>query len=184
MTRILGLSGSLRAGSYNRQLLEIAADRAPEGVQVDVHPLGEVPLFDEDLDGADVPAAAAALRDAVAAADAVLIATPENNRSLPAVLKNAIDWLSRPWQANALIDKPVAVIGTSLGPEGGARTHDLVRELAGAIGGAVVEQARLSVPRSLSRFADVDPRDDVEVADQVAQAVATLAAAVPVPERA
>src|ERR1700741_2601202 len=120
-TRILALVGSLRADSYNRQLAEAAAKHAPDGTDVDIFDgLGEVPFYDEDLDrpGA-VPGPVMALRDPGGRADALLMITPEYNGSLTAVLKNAIDWASRPHLSGALIDKPVAAEGTSSGRYGG-----------------------------------------------------------------
>lgn len=175
MTRIIGLSGSLRAGSHNKQLLETAARNAPDGVEIEVFDgLADLPLYNEDLDGESVPAAAAALREAVAGADAVLIATPEYNGSTPGGLKNAIDWLSRPFGAGAIKEKPVAVIGTAFGQYGGVWAHDETRKALGIAGGAVVEEAKVSVPNSLGRFAELHPADDAEVAAQVAQVVRQL----------
>ncbi|WP_320668819.1 NADPH-dependent FMN reductase [Patulibacter defluvii] len=175
MTRIIGISGSLRAGSHNTQLLETAARNAPEGVEIELYTgLADLPLYSEDVDGEGVPAAAAALRELVAGADAVLIATPEYNGSTPGGLKNAIDWLSRPYAAGAIQDKPVAVVGTALGQYGGVWAHDETRKALGIAGGAVIEDAKVSVPNSLGRFAELHPADDAEVVDQVAQVVRQL----------
>jgi NAD(P)H-dependent FMN reductase len=118
--KILALVGSLRAASVNRQIAELAAEFAPAGVVVTVFDgLGELPFYNEDLDCADdpfdVPAPVAALRHAAVDADATLVVTPEYNGSIPGVLKNAIDWLSRPFGNGALKDKPLAVIGGSQG---------------------------------------------------------------------
>lgn len=96
-TKVLVLLGSLRAGSLNRQLAEVAVENPPSGVEVSLYEgLGDVPLYNEDIDTADAPAAAVALRTAGGNADAVLVVTPEHNGTIPAALKNAIDWLSRP----------------------------------------------------------------------------------------
>lgn len=120
--RILALVGSLRAESVNRQIADLAAELAPEGVTVAVFEgLGEVPFYNEDIDDAmnlgldQAPAQVVALRAAAAEADAALVITPEYNGSIPAVVKNAIDWLSRPFGNGALKDKPLAVIGGSMG---------------------------------------------------------------------
>jgi NAD(P)H-dependent FMN reductase len=119
-TLILALVGSLRASSYNRRLAQAAAKYAPEGIDVEIFEgLGEVPFYNEDLDRpGEVPDPAQALRDAVQRADALLLVTPEYNGSPPAVLKNAIDWTSRPDHAGAITGKPVAVAGTSNGRYG------------------------------------------------------------------
>ncbi|HNA50020.1 MAG TPA: NADPH-dependent FMN reductase, partial [Mycobacterium sp.] len=101
--KVLVLLGSLRAASINRQLAELAAESAPDGVAVTIYEgLGELPFYNEDLDTDAAPAAVAALRAAATAADAALVVTPEYNGSIPGVLKNAIDWLSRPFGNGAL----------------------------------------------------------------------------------
>lgn len=110
---ILGIAGSLRHGSFNQRLIDAAAALAPADVRIARYDaLGAVPMFDEDLEAAGEPFAVRALRDAVGAADGLLIATPEYNQSFPALLKNAIDWLSR---SDALAGKPVALVGATAG---------------------------------------------------------------------
>lgn len=158
-TRVAVLVGSLRADSLNRKVAELLRDRAPEGVELHlVEQLAEVPFYEEDLDAKATPAAAVALREQVASADAVLVVTPEYNGTMPAVLNNAIDWLSRPYGAGALVGKPVGVIGTTPTPYGGKWAHeDAVRStgIAGAVAidGGVVSQSAL----------DVDPLTDPDV---------------------
>ena len=177
--RIVALVGSLRAGSHNRQLAEAAVKLAPEGAEVAIlEGLAEIPFYNEDIDveGA-VPAAAAALREAVAAADAVLLFSPEYNGTIPAVLKNAIDWLSRPYGAGALSAKPVAVVGTAYGQYGGVWAQDEARKAAGVAGAKVLEDVKLSVPGSVVRFAETHPVDDQEVADQLVAVLGQLAVA-------
>src|SRR5690242_7838255 len=111
-TRVLVLVGSLRADSLNRRIAELLRDQAPAGVTLEiVDGLAELPFYNEDLDGENIPAAAAALRDKVTAADRVLAVTPEYNGTMPAVLNNAIDWLSRPFGAGAIKGKPFGEIG-------------------------------------------------------------------------
>jgi NAD(P)H-dependent FMN reductase len=162
---VLALVGSLRAASTNRKLAETAAQVAPEGVTVTIYEgLAQIPFYNEDLDVADdVPGAAARLREAAGKADAVLLVTPEYNGTLPAVLKNGIDWLSRPFGAGALTGKPVAVVGTSFGQYGGVWAHDDARKSAGIAGANVLAEAKLSVPESLTRFAESHPSEDDEV---------------------
>lgn len=144
-TRVLVLVGSLRADSLNRRIAESLRDLAPAGVTVEIaEGLGQVPFYNEDLDGEQVPAAAAALRDRVAAADRVLAVTPEYNGTMPAVLNNAIDWVSRPFGRGALKGKPFAVIGATPTPYGGKWAHEDTRRSAGIAGADVVEDVVLS----------------------------------------
>ncbi|AVV44052.1 NAD(P)H-dependent oxidoreductase [Streptomyces sp. ID05-04B] len=174
--RILALVGSLRAGSTNRQLAEAAVKVAPEGAEVDLFEgLAEIPFYNEDLDvEGSVPAAAARLREAALAADAFLLFSPEYNGTIPAVLKNAIDWLSRPYGAGAFGGKPAAVVGTAFGQFGGVWAQDEARKAVGIAGGKVIEDLKLSIPGSLTRFAETHPVDDAEVAAQLTEVVARL----------
>lgn len=128
--KILALVGSLRAASFNRQIAELAAKVAPDGVTVTMFEgLGDLPFYNEDIDTAtEVPAPVSALREAASDAHAALVVTPEYNGSIPAVIKNAIDWLSRPFGDGALKDKPLAVIGGSMGRYGGVWAHDETRK--------------------------------------------------------
>jgi NAD(P)H-dependent FMN reductase len=145
-TSIAVLVGSLRTDSVNRRLAELLAQRAPEGVTVDiVDGLGQVPFYNEDLDNpTDAPATAVALRERVAAADRVLAVTPEYNGTMPAVLNNAIDWLSRPYGAGALTRKPFAVVGATPTPYGGKWSHDDTRRSATIAGADVIPDLVLS----------------------------------------
>jgi NAD(P)H-dependent FMN reductase len=145
-TRVAVLVGSLRADSVNRKLAELLRDRAPAGVTLDlVDGLGELPFYNEDLDhGTDVPAAAAALRARVGLADRVLAVTPEYNGTMPAVLNNAIDWLSRPYGAGAMFGKPFGVVGTTPTPYGGKWSHADAARSAGIAGAVVVEDVTVS----------------------------------------
>jgi NAD(P)H-dependent FMN reductase len=179
-TKVLALVGSLRAASINRQIAELAAEVAPAGVAVTLFEgLGDLPFYNEEIDdamNAEAPALApvAALRAAAAEADAALVVTPEYNGSYPAVVKNAIDWLSRPFGDGALKGKPLAVIGGSFGQYGGVWAHDDTRKSFGIAGARVVETIKLSVP-----FKTLDgqhPREHAEVSANVRDAVGKLAA--------
>ncbi|MEU9572633.1 NAD(P)H-dependent oxidoreductase [Streptomyces massasporeus] len=174
--RILALVGSLRAGSHNRQLAEAAVKLAPEGAEVNLFEgLAEIPFYNEDIDvEGSLPAAAARLREAANAADGLILFTPEYNGTIPAVLKNAIDWLSRPYGAGALSGKPVAVVGTAFGQYGGVWAHDETRKSVGVAGGTVLEDVKLSIPGSMTRFAETHPADDAEVAEQLTEVIARL----------
>ncbi len=169
VTSVLVLVGSLRAASTNRQLAETAVEQAPAELSLSLYEgHGDVPLYNEDIDieGA-LPAAVLAFRSALAAADAVLIVTPEHNGTVPANLKNIIDWSSRPFGASAIAGKPVAVIGTAFGQYGGVWAQDETRKALGIAGAQVLASPTLSIPNSVVRFAETHPRDDSEIVAQV-----------------
>ncbi|MEU9473473.1 NAD(P)H-dependent oxidoreductase [Streptomyces avermitilis] len=174
--RILALVGSLRAGSHNRQLAEAAVKHAPEGIEIELYEgLADVPFYNEDLDvEGSVPAAAVRLRAAAGDTNAFLLFSPEYNGTIPAVLKNAIDWLSRPYGASALSGKPVAVVGTAFGQFGGVWAQDDARKAAGIAGGTVLEDVKLSIPGSLTRFAELHPADDAEVVEGLTKVIEQL----------
>ena len=138
--RVAVLLGSFRTGSLNRRIAEHLRDNAPDGVVLDVvEGLESVPFYNEELDGDDAPASAVALREAVAAADRVLAVTPEYNGTMPAVLNNAIDWISRPYGRGAIVGKPFAAVGATPTPYGGKWSHEHARHSA-RIAGAVVPE--------------------------------------------
>jgi NAD(P)H-dependent FMN reductase len=181
--KVLALVGSLRAASINRRIAELAAVVAPDDVTVTVFEgLGELPFYNDEIDPAvavDVqhaPAPVEALRAAAAAADAALVVTPEYNGSYPAVIKNAIDWLSRPFGDGALKDKPLAVIGGSFGQYGGVWAHDDTRKSFGIAGARVVEALKLSVP--FKTLGGKDPAEHDELSANVRDIVGKLAAEV------
>lgn len=120
---VLGIAGSLRRGSFNRSLLEAAAELAPEGVRVIQHDIAGLPLYNADLDDDAPPAAATELKAAIGAADAVLWATPEYNYGVATPLKNALDWASRPGYRSVLANKPVGMMGASISAVGTARAQ-------------------------------------------------------------
>ena len=137
--RVLGISGSLRRESHNTRLLRVAAELLPAPAELELFEgLKDVPPYDEDDDGDLAPDGARRLREAIATADAVLIATPEYNSSIPGQLKNALDWASRPFPDNVLRNKPVAVIGASTGSFGALWAQAETRKVLGATGARVV----------------------------------------------
>jgi chromate reductase len=158
--RVLGISGSLRSGSYNTQLLHAAAELLPDGVELGLYDeLRELPPYDQDVEDAGAPPAVQRLRERIAGADALLIATPEYNGSLPGVLKNAIDWASRPRGTAPLLNKPVAVVGASTGAFGGVWAQADARKILGIAGARVVE-GDVAVGHAPDKFAGgvlVDP---------------------------
>jgi NAD(P)H-dependent FMN reductase len=173
---VLVLVGSLRAASTNRQLAEAAIDLAPEGIDLAIYDKhGELPLYNEDVDvEGSLPAPVVAFREALAAADAVLVVTPEHNGTVPANLKNAIDWASRPYGTAAIVGKPVAVIGTAFGQYGGVWAQDEARKALGIAGANVIEPT-LSVANSVVRFAEVHPKDDAEIVALLEQFITAFA---------
>lgn len=169
-TRVAVLVGSLRTDSVNRKLAELLRDQAPDGVTLDiVDGLGELPFYNEDIDRGEVPAAAQRVRDVVGGADRVLAVTPEYNGTMPAVLNNALDWLSRPYGAGAISGKPFGVIGTTPTPYGGKWSHADAARSAGIAGAIVVEDVTVS-----QSAIEVDVLTDPEVLDKLHRAVATL----------
>jgi chromate reductase len=171
MLRILGISGSLRRGSHNTNLLRAAAELLPPGVELEVYDgLRDLPPYDADLDVEPVDPAVARLRDEIDAADGILIATPEYNGSIPGLLKNALDWASRPFPDNALRGKPVAVIGASTGLFGAVWAQAEVRKVLGIIGADVIDD-ELPVGQAEVAFADdgqlVEPEQQAVLTDLV-----------------
>jgi chromate reductase len=150
--RVLAVSGSLRAGSHNTSLLEAAIDAAPEGVEVELwEGIADLPIYDQDLEGSDLPDAVLRLREDWGSADALLFATPEYNGSVPGGLKNAVDWASRPVRASALTNQNAAVIGASTGQFGAMWAQADLRKILGVAGARVIGD-ELPVTRAHERF--------------------------------
>jgi chromate reductase len=178
--RILGISGSLRRGSHNRRLLRAAGQALPPGAElVEWDGLGGLPIFDEDLEDSP-PAAVREFLDAVADADALLIATPEYNASVPGGLKNALDWASRPFPDNVLRRKPSGVIGASTGLFGAVWAQAEVRKALKASGAHVLE-SELPVGMADGAFNDDDTLADPELAVRLGDVLRDLAREVGAP---
>ncbi|HZI18507.1 MAG TPA: NADPH-dependent FMN reductase [Pyrinomonadaceae bacterium] len=148
---ILGFVGSLRRASYNRGLMRAAQQLLPEGVSLTVADIGGLPLFNEDLEG-DVPAEVVTLKRQVREADAILFATPEYNYSVPGVLKNAIDWASRPYGDNSFDGKPAAIMGASVGMLGTARAQYHLRQIFVFLNMHPLNQPEIMVPFASKNF--------------------------------
>src|SRR6476469_7444 len=177
-TRILALVGSLRSGSDNLRLAEAAVKLAPSGISVEIFDsLADVALYNEDHDQPGAVAAADRLRAEVQSADALLLVTPEYNGTMSAALKNAIDWISRPFGAGVAAGKPVAVIGTSHGQYGGVWAHDDGRKAARIAGAHVLDDLKLSVAAAHIRFASVHLVNDDGIADTIPEILIALSAA-------
>jgi chromate reductase len=180
--RILGVSGSVREGSFNTSLLHAAREAAPDGVEVERWDgLGELPLYDGDLDDNGAPEPVRRLREAWGSADAILFVTPEYNGSVPGGLKNAIDWASRPRVDAVLRNKTVAVAGASTGRFGALWAQQDLKRILGAAGARVVG-TEIPVGRAHERFDDEGRLLDGELFEQLRLHLTTLAAeAVPDP---
>lgn len=170
MTHVAVLVGSLRADSVNRQIAESLRDLAPAGTVIDiVDGLGDLPFYNENIDRDGVAEAVVRVREQVAKADRVLAVTPEYNATMPAVLNNAIDWLSRPYGVGALSGKPFGVIGVTPTPYGGKWAHEDARRSVRIAGAVVVEDVDVS-----QSSIDVDVLHDPQVRERVRNALATL----------
>jgi chromate reductase, NAD(P)H dehydrogenase (quinone) len=174
VTRILGISGSLRRDSHNTSLLRAAAEAAGPDIEFELYDgLKQIPPYDEDDDVHPRPESVARLNEAIAAADAVFFSTPEYNSSIPGQLKNAIDWVSRPVATNALRNKPVAVVGASTGGFGAVWAQAELRKVLAAVGARVLD-LELPVPHAHTRFEDGGLTDD-EIRTRLEQSIEALA---------
>jgi chromate reductase len=174
VTRILGISGSLRRDSHNTSLLRAAAEAAGPDVEFELFDgLKEIPPYDEDDDVHPRPPSVARLNEAIANADAVLFSTPEYNASIPGQLKNAIDWVSRPVATNVLRNKPAAVVGASTGGFGAVWAQAELRKVLAALGARVLD-VELPVPHAHTRFEDGGLTDD-EIRDRLEETIEALA---------
>jgi chromate reductase len=172
--RILGIAGSLRERSYNRALLRAARELLPEGVELVDYDVRGLPFYDGDVEAAGDPEAVVRFKQAIREADAVLIATPEYNRGVPGVLKNAIDWASRPPLASPLTGKPVAVMGASTGRGGTARAQEQLRAALEFSRATVVEQPEVLVPEAFMRFDEHGELVDDGIRGELAELLDTL----------
>lgn len=148
---ILGISGSLRKNSLNSAALRAAGDLLPEGVTMEIFDLSAIPIYNDDVREQGYPSAVQALRDKIAAADAVLIATPEYNYSIPGVLKNAIDWASRP-PSQPFDGKPIGIMGASPGVLGTARAQYHLRQVFVFMNGMVLNRPEVMIGGANTKF--------------------------------
>ncbi len=179
MVRIVGIAGSLRKGSYNAALLRAAAEMAPEGVEIDVRSIRGVPIYDADLEAAEgIPEAVTALKEAVAAADGLLLGTPEYNNGIPGAFKNAIDWMSRPPADIPRVfgGKPVGLIGASPGGFGTILAQNAWLPVLRTLGTDPWFGARLQVSRARTVFDEEGRLVGEEARGQLAKYVEGFAA--------
>jgi chromate reductase len=173
---VVGIAGSLRRGSYNRGMIRAAAESPPPGVRIEVHHLADIPLYNQDVEDAGVPPAVAAFKRAIGAADALLVATPEYNHGIPGVLKNAVDWASRPRATSVLRDLPVAVLGASTGRGATARAQAQLRDAFVFTGACVMPQPELLVSEAMLRFDEHGNVTDLALRDAIRDLVDALRA--------
>jgi len=173
--RVLGISGSLRADSFNSGLLRAAADVLPPGAELEVFDgLKAIPPYDADDDLGPGPEPVRALREAISEADALLIATPEYNRGVPGGLKNAVDWASRPPLGSPLAGKPVALMGASTGRGGTALAQQQLRQALEFPRAVVLDEPQVLVPEAYLHFDDHGNLVDESIRAEVAELLDTL----------
>jgi chromate reductase len=173
--RLLGIAGSHRAASYNQALLRAARELAPAGTAIEEFDIRELPFYDGDVEAAGDPASVTAFKEAIRDADALVIATPEYNRGIPGVLKNAVDWASRPPFASPLTGKPVAIMGASTGRGGTARAQEQLRSALEHSRADVLEQPEVLVPEAYLAFDEDGQLVDETARQDLAELLAALA---------
>jgi chromate reductase, NAD(P)H dehydrogenase (quinone) len=172
----LGIAGSLRRASYNRGLIRAAMEVAPSLTRVVPYDLGEIPMFNADVEAGGDPPTVADFKAAIAAADALVIATPEYNHCVPGVLKNAIDWASRPPRRSVLTDKPVAIMGASSSRGGTARAQAHLRDGLAYTNGFVLPLPEVLVDFARDKFDDDGNLTDEETRQEIRALLVSLAA--------
>jgi chromate reductase len=173
---VLGVAGSLRAGSYNRGLIRAAAEVSPPGIRVVTYELDQVPLFNADVETEGDPPAVVEFKTAIAAVDALLIATPEYNHCVPGVLKNAVDWASRPPRRSVLTDKPVAIMGASSGRGATARAQAHLRDGLAYTGALVLPLPEVLVGVAGEKFDEAGELADQRTRQDIRDLLVALAA--------
>jgi chromate reductase, NAD(P)H dehydrogenase (quinone) len=172
--QVLGFSGSLRKGSYNTALLRLAAEVLPANMTLETFDLTPIPMFNEDVRLAGVPEPVKLFKERIAAADALLIATPEYNYSIPGVLKNAIDWASRPPETSPLDGKPLAIMGGG-GAAGTARAQCHLRQVAAIVNIQTLNRPEVFIPRVWEKFDANGKLLDDSIRDKIGELLKALA---------
>jgi chromate reductase, NAD(P)H dehydrogenase (quinone) len=172
---VLGFAGSLRKGSWNRGLLRTAQQAAPSDVAIEVFDIADIPLYNEDVRQKGFPPVVQSFRERIRAADALLIATPEYNYSVPGVLKNAIDWASRP-PDQPFQDKPIALMGASAGTAGTTRAQHHLRQSFVFLDGRLLARPEVLIAAATQKFDEQGNLMDEPSKKLVADLLATLAA--------
>jgi len=173
--RILGIAGSLRRDSYNRAALRAATQLVPEGAVLDTFELDDIPIFNQDEDQ-QPPASVIELKRRIREADAILFVTPEYNYSIPGVLKNAIDWASRPYGDSAWNGKPTAIMGASIGGFGTARAQYHLRQILVFLNMFPLNQPEVMIGNAAARFDQAGNLTDEKTKDHIRQLLGSLVA--------
>lgn len=171
---IVAISGSLRKDSFNTALLRTLQALAPTDMKITIADIGSLPLYSQDAE-TSFPAAAQALKDVIEAADGIIIATPEYNRSIPGVLKNAIDWASRPWGKNSFAGKPVITAGVSVGKIGTAVAQSHLRQIMSYLDAQVIGQPEIYLGPAQELFDEKGNLTDETTKELLVKALGTLA---------
>lgn len=171
--KVLGLSGSLRRGSYNTATLRAAQQLAPDGMAIEICDLSQIPLYNEDLRAAGFPDSVQRLREQVTSADALLFATPEYNFSLPAVLKNAIDWGSRP-PDQPFNGKPGAIMGATIGLRGTSRAQIHLRLVCVAVNILLINKPEVMIASAKTKFDEHGALVDAPTREFIKEALISL----------
>jgi chromate reductase, NAD(P)H dehydrogenase (quinone) len=174
--QILGIPGSLRAGSFNRAALAAAAELLPPQARLEIYDLRPIPMYDGDLEQQGLPPAVLELRSAIAAADALLIATPEYYYSISGVLKNAIDWVGRPPLPSPFVGKPVAILGAATSPFGTARSQLHLRQILGHFDVRLLAQPEVYIANAADKFDGAGKLADQATRDAIGALGAALLA--------
>ena len=173
--KIAGIVGSLRKGSFNRSLMNAAIELAPKGVTIEIAEIGDLPLFNTDIEN-PMPESVRIFKEKVDNSDAILFATPEYNHSVPGVLKNAIDWLSRPDDKNSINEKPIAMMGASTGMIGTARAQYHLRQSVVGINGHILNKPEVFITFAREKFDASGKLTDEKSKQKVKELVEALVA--------
>jgi chromate reductase len=172
--KVLGFAGSLRKDSYNKAALRAAQELLPPGMTLETCDLAPIPLFNEDVERDEFPAAVVEFKERIAAADALLIATPEYNYSIPGVLKNALDWASRPPGQSSLSGKPLAIMGASSGYFGTARAQYHLRQICVVLNMHPVNSPEIFISGAASKFDETGKLTDGMFRDGISKLLKAL----------
>ncbi len=173
MKTFIAISGSLRKDSYNTHLLEAAKEVAGDTASIDIMDISTLPHFNQDLESA-FPAEAQALKDKILAADGVIFSTPEYNRSIPGVLKNAIDWASRPYGKNSFAGKPILVLGASVAPTSTALAQYHLKQIMLYLDGNVIGQPEFYMGPAKGKFDETGKLIDEGTREHLKKALEVL----------
>ena len=173
-TNILGIVGSLREHSFNKRLMEAFAAQMPDGAELTMASIGDLPLYSEDVEAAGLPESVTTLKQQIEAADAIIIATPEYNRAIPGVLKNALDWASRPYGKNSFTGKPTLIIGASVGTIATAVAQNELKRIMLYLDAHVVGQPEFYLGSAGEKFAENGPLTDEATKEHIDAAIAKL----------